>query len=92
MTETTQSTASLRTLLPRLFSRAQPSGAVDRLIKTVRTHHPKADIALALFVGIVVATYSTVFIGAPVYAHLRENEPEIKARTQRIMAARNSGA
>jgi len=46
MTETTQSTASLRTLLPRLFSRAQPSGAVDRLIKTVRTHHPKADVAL----------------------------------------------
>ena len=46
MTETTQNTASLRTLLPRLFSRAQPSGAVDRLIKTVRTHHPKADTAL----------------------------------------------
>lgn len=46
MTETTQSTASLRTRLPRLFSRAQPSGAVDRLIKTVRTHHPKADVAL----------------------------------------------
>ncbi len=46
MTETTQSTASLRTLLPRLFSRAQPSGAVDRLIKTVRTHHPKVDVAL----------------------------------------------
>ena len=45
MTETTN-TASLRTLLPRIFSRAQPSGAVDRLIKTVRTHHPKADIAL----------------------------------------------
>ncbi|MCU1440395.1 MAG: bifunctional (p)ppGpp synthetase/guanosine-3,5-bis(diphosphate) 3-pyrophosphohydrolase [Rhodoglobus sp.] len=46
MTETTQSTASLRTLLPRIFSRAQPAGAVDRLIKTVRTHHPKADVAL----------------------------------------------
>ena len=46
MTETTQSTASLRTLLPRIFSRAQPTGAVDRLIKTVRAHHPKADIAL----------------------------------------------
>ncbi|MBX3099864.1 MAG: bifunctional (p)ppGpp synthetase/guanosine-3',5'-bis(diphosphate) 3'-pyrophosphohydrolase [Salinibacterium sp.] len=46
MTETTQSTASLRTLLPRLFSRAQPAGAVDRLIRTVRTHHPKADVAL----------------------------------------------
>ncbi|GGK85550.1 GTP pyrophosphokinase [Salinibacterium xinjiangense] len=46
MTETTQSTATLRTLLPRIFSRAQPTGAVDRLIKTVRAHHPKADIPL----------------------------------------------
>ena len=46
MTDTTQSSASFRTLLPRLFSRAQPVGAVDRLIKTVRTHHPKADVAL----------------------------------------------
>jgi len=46
MTETTQSAASFRSLLPRLFSRAQPAGAVDRLIKTVRTHHPKADVAL----------------------------------------------
>jgi len=47
MTElSTQNTASLRTLLPRLFSRAQPVGAVDLLIKTVRTHHPKADVAL----------------------------------------------
>ncbi len=41
-----QNTASLRTLLPRLFSRSQPAGAVDRLIKTVRMHHPKADIVL----------------------------------------------
>ncbi|HEU0205253.1 MAG TPA: bifunctional (p)ppGpp synthetase/guanosine-3',5'-bis(diphosphate) 3'-pyrophosphohydrolase [Pseudolysinimonas sp.] len=46
MTETQQSTSSLRAILPRLFSRAQPVGAVDRLIKTVRTHHPKADVAL----------------------------------------------
>jgi GTP pyrophosphokinase len=46
VTEVTQNTATLRTLLPRLFSRAQPAGAVDRLIKTVRTHHPKADVAL----------------------------------------------
>ncbi len=46
MTETTQSSASLRTLLPRIFSRSQPAGAVDRLIKTVRMHHPKVDTAL----------------------------------------------
>jgi preprotein translocase subunit SecF len=50
------------------------------------------DIALALFVGIIVATYSTIFIGAPVYAHLREGEQEIAARTKRIEAARGSRA
>ncbi|WBU38676.1 RelA/SpoT family protein [Homoserinibacter sp. YIM 151385] len=49
MTETqanASSTATLRTILPRLFSRAQPTGAVDRLLRTVRSHHPKADLAL----------------------------------------------
>lgn len=46
MTETASSNGSLRTLLPRIFSRAQPAGAVDRLIRTVRLHHPKADVAL----------------------------------------------
>ncbi|GAA0960855.1 GTP pyrophosphokinase [Frigoribacterium faeni] len=39
-------TATLRTLLPRLFSRSQPAGAVDRLVKTVRMHHPKADLVV----------------------------------------------
>jgi len=39
-------TATSRSLFPRIFSRAQPSGAVDRLVKTVRLHHPKADIPL----------------------------------------------
>ncbi|HMM81825.1 MAG TPA: bifunctional (p)ppGpp synthetase/guanosine-3',5'-bis(diphosphate) 3'-pyrophosphohydrolase [Terrimesophilobacter sp.] len=37
---------SRRNLLPRLFSKAQPAGAVDRLIKTVRTQHPKADLGI----------------------------------------------
>jgi preprotein translocase subunit SecF len=32
------------------------------------------DIALSLFIGILVATYSTIFIAAPVYVQLRENE------------------
>ncbi len=39
--------ASLLSRLPRIFSRApQPSGAIDRLIKTVKANHPKGDIAL----------------------------------------------
>ncbi|HEV7811930.1 MAG TPA: bifunctional (p)ppGpp synthetase/guanosine-3',5'-bis(diphosphate) 3'-pyrophosphohydrolase [Leifsonia sp.] len=42
----TPQTASLRRLVPRIFSRAQPAGAVDTLIRTVRLHHPKADLSL----------------------------------------------
>ena len=43
---TTPSPASLRRLVPRIFSRAQPAGAVDRLIKTVRLNHPKVDLSV----------------------------------------------
>ncbi|MFN4000776.1 RelA/SpoT family protein [Microcella sp.] len=47
MTDTTQqSSASLRALLPRIFSRSQTGGALESLIRTVRAQHPKADIAL----------------------------------------------
>jgi preprotein translocase subunit SecF len=51
------------------------------------------DISLALFVGILSGTYSTIFVAAPLYALLREGEPEIKKRTQRTTVARTtSGA
>ncbi|MDH6533009.1 guanosine-3',5'-bis(diphosphate) 3'-pyrophosphohydrolase [Aurantimicrobium minutum] len=43
MVDTTGST-SLRRLVPRIFSRAQPTGGFERLLKTVRQHHPKADL------------------------------------------------
>ncbi|MDA9786888.1 bifunctional (p)ppGpp synthetase/guanosine-3',5'-bis(diphosphate) 3'-pyrophosphohydrolase, partial [Pontimonas sp.] len=38
--------SSLRTLLPRLFSKAPTDNALETLFKTVRKHHPKADINL----------------------------------------------
>jgi preprotein translocase subunit SecF len=52
------------------------------------------DISLALFIGIMVGTYSTIFIAAPLYSHLRENEPEQQKREKkRVTAARTtSGA
>lgn len=34
------------------------------------------DIALALFIGVLVGTYSSIFIAGPLYVHLRENESE----------------
>lgn len=50
------------------------------------------DISLSLFVGIIVATYSTIFVAAPLYALFRQNEPEIKKRDARVLAARKRAA
>ena len=33
------------------------------------------DIALSLFIGMLVGTYSSIFIASPVYVNLREKEP-----------------
>jgi preprotein translocase subunit SecF len=38
------------------------------------------DIALALFIGMIVGTYSSIFIASPVYVHLRENELRFKTK------------
>lgn len=46
------------------------------------------DIALALFVGTIVGTYSSIFLAAPIYAHLRENEPALKAAREKVLASR----
>lgn len=46
------------------------------------------DIALALFIGILVGTYSTIFVAAPLYTDLRSTEPAIKLQTRRALSAR----
>lgn len=46
------------------------------------------DIALALFVGTIVGTYSSIFLAAPVYVHLRENETKLKAAADKVAANR----
>src|SRR5450631_681066 len=48
------------------------------------------DLSLALFVGIAVGTYSSIFIATPVLADLRDREPamkELKKRAARFQAA-----
>ena len=40
------------------------------------------DLALALFVGIAVGTYSSIFIATPVLAQLKEREPQMQALVQ----------
>jgi len=46
------------------------------------------DLSLSIFVGTIVAAYSTIFVAAPLYSLLRENEPGIKGRDERVVAAR----
>jgi preprotein translocase subunit SecF len=37
------------------------------------------DLAVALFIGMAVGTFSSIFIATPILVHLRENEQEVKA-------------
>ena len=53
------------------------------------------DLSLALFVGISVGTYSSIFIATPVLADLREREPamqELKKRALRYQLAKTRQA
>ncbi|MCC2028962.1 protein translocase subunit SecF [Microbacterium sp. YMB-B2] len=46
------------------------------------------DISLSIFVGILVATYSTLFVAAPLYSLFREREPQIVERDRRVLELR----
>jgi preprotein translocase subunit SecF len=44
------------------------------------------DLSLALFIGLAVGTYSSIFIAPPVLAQLREKEPAMAALAKRVNA------
>lgn len=46
------------------------------------------DISLALFIGILVGAYSTIFIASPVYAHLRERDASVKRHDEKALKLR----
>ena len=46
------------------------------------------DISLALFIGIIIGTYSTIFIAAPFYSHLREKESKYANAAAKVLASR----
>jgi preprotein translocase subunit SecF len=46
------------------------------------------DLALALFIGVAVGTYSSIFIATPLLADLKEREPIMRSLRQRVMARR----
>ena len=49
------------------------------------------DLALVLFVGMLVGTYSSICIATPILATLKEREPQYQALARRV-AARESSA
>ncbi|MGR0160009.1 protein translocase subunit SecF [Paenarthrobacter nitroguajacolicus] len=42
------------------------------------------DLSLALFVGILIGTAATIFIAAPLYAWLRQNEPDLVKQAKKV--------
>ncbi|GEK19940.1 protein translocase subunit SecF [Cellulomonas xylanilytica] len=50
------------------------------------------DIALALFVGMLIGTFSSVFLATPFEVALREREPAIREHTKRVLEARAARA
>jgi preprotein translocase subunit SecF len=46
------------------------------------------DISLALLIGIIVGTYSTIFLAAPMYSQFREGEASIKKHDQKVLSVR----
>ncbi len=49
------------------------------------------DLSLALFVGILIGTAATIFIAAPLYAWLRQGEPELVKQAERVRPAPRPG-
>ena len=69
---------------------ALPVGAILFIGAYVLGAGTLRDIALALFIGIIVGTYSTIFIAAPIYSQLREQEPNILAHSTKLEAVRSA--
>ena len=67
---------------------ALPTGAILFIGALWLGAQTLTDISLSIFVGTIVAAYSTLFVAAPLYSLLRENEPALKARDARVLAAR----
>jgi preprotein translocase subunit SecF len=50
------------------------------------------DLSLALFVGILIGTAATIFIAAPLYAWLRQSEPELQKQAKKVSNRRAAAA
>jgi preprotein translocase subunit SecF len=52
---------------------------------------PLKDLSLALFVGVAIGAYSSIFIATPILAQLKEREPAMQALAKRVAARAGAG-
>jgi preprotein translocase subunit SecF len=69
-----------------------PVGAILVVGTVVLGTGPLKDLSLALFVGIAVGAYSSIFIAPSLLAVFKEREPAMKALNRRVMAKRSQTA
>jgi len=50
------------------------------------------DLGLVLFIGMLAAVYSSIFLATPVLVDLKEAEPRFKLHKQRVLQRRATGA
>jgi preprotein translocase subunit SecF len=48
------------------------------------------DLALALFVGMLIGTYSSIFIATPILASVKERQPEMQSLAKRVHSRRKN--
>ncbi|MCX6501061.1 MAG: protein translocase subunit SecF [Microbacterium sp.] len=65
-----------------------PTGAILFIGAFALGAQTLTDISLSIFVGTIVAAYSTLFVAAPLYSLFRENEKSVRTRDDRVLAAR----
>lgn len=53
---------------------------------------PLEDLGLALFVGMIIGAYSSIFIATPLLAQMREREPAIRKHTEAVNRRRAKAA
>ncbi|SFI33339.1 MULTISPECIES: protein translocase subunit SecF [Microbacterium] len=70
---------------------ALPTGAILFIGALWLGAQTLTDISLSIFVGTIVAAYSTLFVAAPLYSLLREDESDLKARDARLLESRERG-
>ncbi|MFG1819940.1 protein translocase subunit SecF [Kribbella sp. NPDC049174] len=69
-----------------------PVGSILVVGTVVLGTGPLKDLSLALFVGIAVGAYSSVFIAPALLAAFKEREPGMQALRRRVMAKRAAAA